>query len=108
VHGRDPGQAVTGEANYRVWQALRNLPSLVDQAPHRRIVAAHEGIHKLAAESCDERLHIAEPLAQNACTMIRGARLRSGIVIDRDRGRTNRDLEREFAPITRGAFRERS
>src|SRR5687768_7139793 len=79
VHGRDPGQAVTGEANYRVWQALRNLPSLVDQAPHRRIVAAHEGIHKLAAESCDERLHIAEPLAQNACTMIRGAGLRSGI-----------------------------
>ena len=63
VHGRDPGQAVTGEANHRVRQALRYLPSLVGQSSHNGIIAAHKVIHELTAEGSDERLRLAQPLA---------------------------------------------
>ena len=65
-------QAVTGEANYRVREALGDLPSFVGQAPHHRVVAAHEVKHELATERCDERLRLPEPLAENPCPAVGG------------------------------------
>jgi hypothetical protein len=107
MHRRDPSQAVSGEANQRVRQALRHVPSLIRQSSHARILAADEVVHELAAERSDERFHLTKPLTKNARPAVGGARLRSGVAVHGDQRRADCDLKREFSPIALRTFRER-
>ena len=105
MHGRDPGQAVAGKANKRARKALGTCRASLVSRRIMRIIAAHEVIDELAAEGRDERLGLAETLAQSACTAVGGTCLWRRITMYGDHGRTDRDLKCEFLPIPLEIFR---
>src|SRR5262249_30879534 len=105
VHGSDPSEAVTGEANYRVRQTLDDALGLISQLPHHQMVAANEVEDELAAECCDERLRLAKPFAEDPCPAVGSARFGSGVTCDCDQRRADCDLECKLAPVAVGRFR---